>query len=196
MGENSVAQVFLGIVVCAAWLCLLIEKKPYVAKWDNIIAIVLAAHLLLTLVSGQALKLYELTPGQDAYERAGFGVVMLTVSVVCVFVGLGSVFLGTPWLRDWVVLKLSARQSRRTKIAPVVTEVPTLAELQGTRLQFGADSDEYKALVKANNMFFWSAMCTSSRFESFKTPSKRKYCENYNHNYTIFRLNRSIIMHK
>ena len=24
------------------------------------------------------------------------------------------------------------------------------------------------------NLFFWSAMCTSSRFESFKTPSKRK----------------------
>ena len=106
MGEESVAQVFLGIVVCAAWLCLLIEKKPYAAKWDNAIAILLAAHLLLTMVSGQALKLYALTPEQDTYQRAGFGVVMVSVSIVCLLVGLGSVVVGTPLLRGWFVPRL------------------------------------------------------------------------------------------
>ena len=32
-------------------------------------AVILAAHLLLTLVSGMALKLYDATPGQDDYIR-------------------------------------------------------------------------------------------------------------------------------
>jgi hypothetical protein len=50
MGEESVAQVFLGIIICAFWAGLLIHKKPYKAGWDNIIAVILAAHLLLTLV--------------------------------------------------------------------------------------------------------------------------------------------------
>ena len=28
MGEESVAQVFLGIIICAFWMSLLIHKKP------------------------------------------------------------------------------------------------------------------------------------------------------------------------
>ena len=48
MGEQSVAQVFLGIVICAMWLCLLIQKKPYRSNMDNWVAIILAGHLLLT----------------------------------------------------------------------------------------------------------------------------------------------------
>ena len=42
MGEESVAQIFLGVVVCVGWLCLLLYKRPYVVWWDNVIAIVLA----------------------------------------------------------------------------------------------------------------------------------------------------------
>ena len=38
---------------------------------------ILAAHLLLTLVSGMALKLYDATPGQDEYQKAGFGAVLI-----------------------------------------------------------------------------------------------------------------------
>ena len=53
-------------------------------------AVILAAHLLLTLVSGMALKLYDATPGQDEYQKAGFGAVLITVSVLCVVLGLGS----------------------------------------------------------------------------------------------------------
>ena len=49
MGEESVAQVFMGIVICAGWLSLLIHKKPYEAMSDNILAVILAAHLLLRL---------------------------------------------------------------------------------------------------------------------------------------------------
>ena len=64
---------------------------------------ILAAHLLLTLVSGMALKLYDATPGQDEYQKAGFGAVLITVSVLCVVLGLGSIVVSTPCLRESVM---------------------------------------------------------------------------------------------
>ena len=124
MGEESVAQVFLGIIVCACWMSLLIHKKPYKSGWDNIIAVILAAHLLLTLVSGMALKLYDATPGQDEYQKAGFGAVLITASVLCVVLGLGSIVVSTPCLRERVMkcLKRGQRKERVfvEKVAVVV----------------------------------------------------------------------------
>ena len=80
MGEESVAQIFLGVVVCVAWFGLLIYKRPYAAWWDNVIAIVLALHLVLTLVAGMALQMYEATPGQNKYQKVGFDIVLTIVT--------------------------------------------------------------------------------------------------------------------
>ena len=122
MGEESVAQVFLGIIICALWAGLLIHKKPYKAGWDNIIAVILAAHLLLTLVSGMALKLYDATPGQDEYQKAGFGAVLITVSVLCVVLGLGSIVVSTPCLRE-SVMKCLKRGQRKKGVHPEKVKV-------------------------------------------------------------------------
>ena len=125
MGEESVAQVFLGIVICAMWLSLIIHKKPYKSGWDNFIAIILAAHLLFTLVSGMALKLYASTPDQDAYQRAGFGIVLVFVSVVCVLLGVCSIIASTPCLRDTVIRRLNGvvKSGGKNKIMPMKKEV-------------------------------------------------------------------------
>ena len=64
------------------------------------IAIILSAHLLLTLVSGMALKLYDVTPGQDEYQIAGFDFMLIFVSVLCMLLGLLSIIASTPCLRD------------------------------------------------------------------------------------------------
>jgi hypothetical protein len=76
-------------------------------------AVIFAAHLLLTLVSGMALKLYDATPGQE-YQKAGFGAVLITVSVLCVVLGLGSIVVSTPCLRERVMkcLKRGRRKER------------------------------------------------------------------------------------
>ena len=141
MGEESVAQVFLGIVVCAAWLCLLIEKKPYAAKWDNTIAILLAALAPYDGI-GQALKLYELTPSRTR-TSAPASAVMVSVSIECVLVGQGSVVLGTPWLRGRIVTRLTAWQNSkddkkqgRRQIGPVTASLPSATE------KLGAGSEE------------------------------------------------------
>ncbi len=116
MGEESVAQIFLGIVICALWMSLLIHKKPYDAAWDNIIAIILSAHLLLTLVSGMALKLYALTPEQDEYQREGFGVVLMTVSVICIVLGLASIVAGTPCIRERLEQKRGSSAKKKATV--------------------------------------------------------------------------------
>ena len=121
MGEQSVAQVFLGIVICAMWLSLLIHKKPYRSKMDNWVAIILAGHLLLTLVSGQALKLYDLTPGQDVYQRQGFGIVLVTVTILCLLLSLLSILASTPLLRG--VLRKICKRGKREKKKSTATNV-------------------------------------------------------------------------
>ena len=112
MGEESIGQIFLGIIVCLMWLCLIIYKRPYKVGLDNTIAIVLAAHLLLTLISGMALKLYEATPGQDEYQREGFGIVLVFVSVLAVLLSLSSTLLSTPCVQKFI--KSKAKRSRNS----------------------------------------------------------------------------------
>jgi hypothetical protein len=114
MGEESIAQIFLGIIICTMWLCLLIQKKPYKAEWDNLLAIIFAIHLNFTLVSGMSLKLYRVTPGQDAYQQAGFGIVLILVSVACIVLGIVSILASIPCLRKYFIKK------KVTKIEPAV----------------------------------------------------------------------------
>merc|ERR1711968_240549 len=97
------------------------------SKWDNIVAVCLAAHLLLTIVSGMAFKLYSLMPGQDAYERNGFGAVLIVVSVLCILLSLGTTLASTPYFQHRVEhfmearnkKKLVKKRSMRTETAPV-----------------------------------------------------------------------------
>ena len=103
MGDESVAQVFLGIVICIAWLCILLLFRPYRDKWDNIVAIVLAAHLSFTLVSGMALKLYETTPDQDEYQATGFEIVLLLVSYTCIAFSIVAILLRIPFVQTLFV---------------------------------------------------------------------------------------------
>ena len=112
MGEESVAQVFLGILICIAWLCMLMFYRPYRTKWDNIIAIILAAHLSFTLVSGMALKLYEATPGQDEYQTTGFGIVLLGVSLICVGLSILAILFGMPCIQNGIEYCQTKRKRR------------------------------------------------------------------------------------
>ena len=123
MGEESVAQIFLGAVVCVLWLSLLIYMQPYASVWDNVIAIVLGLHLALTLMAGMAIKLYDSTPGQDEYQRRGFGWVLTTVTIFCVMLSTISTLVGTPlvqsiykaWKKRQEIHKLRKMQKKRSK---------------------------------------------------------------------------------
>ena len=152
MGEESIAQVFLGIVICAMWLSLLIHKKPYKVVWDNIIAIIMAAHLLLTMVAGMSLKLYAATPGQNEYQKAGFGVVLITVSVLCIVLGLGSIIISTPCLRKTFMTCLRKRQRRNDKLSPATSEkeiaVKIVVEKQNADKDSESDDDSSAKVQK------------------------------------------------
>ena len=132
MGEEGVAQMFLGIIICAGWLSLLIHKKPYVSMWDNALAMTLAAHLMVTMVSGMALKLYALTPNQDEYQKNGFAAMLMIISVLSVIMGLFSIFAGMPCLRKFLEKQLARRSTKTnensrvemTKVVPMPTSLP------------------------------------------------------------------------
>eukprot|EP00944_MAST-04C_sp_MAST-4C-sp1_P003651 g3651.t1 len=112
MGENSIGQVFLGILICIIWLCLLLYKRPYKAPWDNITAIILSFHLVLMLLSGMALKLYATSTTKSVYETSFFDFMMVFVSILCIVLGISSIVAGVPCIRSFIVKKLEKAHCR------------------------------------------------------------------------------------
>jgi Ca2+-binding EF-hand superfamily protein len=123
MGEESVGQIFFGILVCALWLVALVGVRPYKSEWDNVVAIALAGQLLLTIVAGMALKLYAATPGQDEDERRSFGVVLIIASVLCVLLSIGTLLASLPWVQKKVN---TLRRRCRTESSPAPKETPSM----------------------------------------------------------------------
>ena len=104
----------------------------------------MAAHLLLTMVAGMSLKLYAATPGQNEYQKAGFGVVLITVSVLCIVLGLGSIIISTPCLRKTVMTCLKKRQRRNDKLSPVTSEKEIVVKevVEKQNADKGSESDD------------------------------------------------------
>lgn len=115
MGSDSVGQIFLGIVVCAFWLVILVHLKPYKSEWDNFVAITLAANLVLTIVSGMALKLYKATPSQSENQQVGFGFVLIGVSTICIILSIGTTLASIPYVQKRVEKCRKDSQERKTK---------------------------------------------------------------------------------
>eukprot|EP00943_MAST-04B_sp_MAST-4B-sp1_P002774 g2774.t1 len=108
---SSVAQLLLGIIVCLGWLLLVAFKRPYRAYWDNILSMVLSLHLLFTLISGMALKMYRIQDSDDAYEQALFDWILVLMTVLCMFLGVFALIITIPCLRN----RLSACKTRKKK---------------------------------------------------------------------------------
>jgi hypothetical protein len=99
-GDEAVAQVLLGIIVSALWLCLVLFKRPYVAFWDNMLSAMLSFVVMITLLSGMALRLYELTKtGADEIQQKAFGVVLVVINAICLVVSLLMTVMSTDTLR-------------------------------------------------------------------------------------------------
>jgi hypothetical protein len=117
LGQDSVAQTFLGIVICAIWQSTLLYLRPYAADWDNTIAIILAVQLQLTMVSGMALQLYQSTPAQDEYEQQGFAAVLLVVAAFVTVLSIGSTLVGTPCIQNaWEKWTQRQEEKKRDRI--------------------------------------------------------------------------------
>lgn len=120
-GEDSVAQVLLGIFVSTLWLCLVLYKRPYVAFWDNALSAMLSFVVMSTLLCGMALRQYELTKaGKDDNEQSAFGMVLVLVNAVSLAVSLMVVLVSTGGVRQrlaslWMEKKMKKMKASKTE---------------------------------------------------------------------------------
>merc|ERR1712166_771557 len=113
---EAVAQIFLGIVISAMWVCLVLYAKPYVSWWDTMLSAVLSFTLLLVLVSGVSMRLYELTvDSSDLYQQNAFEGLLIAVIVLCIVLSLGSIVLSTKCLRRRISAYKEAKKMEKTK---------------------------------------------------------------------------------
>jgi hypothetical protein len=126
--EEAVAQVFLGILVSSMWLCLVLYKKPYASAWDTALSGLLSFVLVITLVSGVCMRLYELTlDGADEYQRNAFGAVLIASIVVCLVLSLVVLILSTECLRDRAakMCQTGSNKKKKTMATSITKVTPT-----------------------------------------------------------------------
>ena len=122
--EDGVAQIFLGILVSAMWLCLVLYFKPYASIWDTALSGILSFTLTITLVSGVCMRLYALTGSEnDVYQRNAFGAVLIASIAVCFVLSIGAVIMSTECLRDRAVKMCRSKKEKNvvlnsSKVAP------------------------------------------------------------------------------
>jgi hypothetical protein len=163
IGDQAVAQVFLGILVSASWLCLVLYKRPYASAWDTALSAVLSFSLLITLTTGVCLKLFEITQDEaDEYQKNAFAVMLIVSIAICVLLSVASIVFSTECLRDRAAAYCAGGASKGTKknqktkknqtaVIPTTknreSSTDRAKRLRDARLQFGANSDEYRAVV-------------------------------------------------
>ena len=109
IGEHSVVQVLLGIITALVWFTLVALNFPYKAFWDNVLQLVLSFGLLLSMISGLALKLYVLEKQisrkkviaaksfDDTLEQKIFDVLLVGMCIICICIGCFSLLVTLPW---------------------------------------------------------------------------------------------------
>ena len=136
--EEAVAQILMGILVSAVWLCLVLWKRPYAAHGDNMLSAMLSFEIMCTLLCGQSLRLYEFTKtGADDVEQDAFGAVLVAANAVCLVLCIMSILLSTDAMRNRVIHLFQDRAVRshgvkaRAEDLPLTETGPTAAAEPG-----------------------------------------------------------------
>jgi hypothetical protein len=163
--EEAVAQIFLGILISSIWLCLVLNNKPYASSWDTALSSVLSFVLMITLVSGVCMRLYEVTlDGADEYQRNAFGAVLIASIIVCLVLSVAAVIMSTECLRDRAAKICqkkkvnvtdggnddNSKSNNSTKVTPIsdMDKEEQAKKLRNIRKQHGAGSDEYQTAAR------------------------------------------------
>eukprot|EP00945_MAST-04E_sp_MAST-4E-sp1_P001515 g1515.t1 len=113
--QSSVVQALLGTITSLSWLLLVAIKFPYKAYWDNVLQIVLSSALLVSLISGMALKLFRLDQHRkDDFEQAFFDILLITLTAGCITLGLLGLAITLPCCADRFTNFLSKRRKTTT----------------------------------------------------------------------------------
>ena len=146
--DQAVAQLLLGILISSLWLFAILYLKPYKNEWDTLLSSVLAFVIVLTLASGMALKLYQVTvDGNDDYQQTLFGIVMTTTVVIALVGGVLAVVFSFDCMTNRVHTcterkKKKNESSNNTKVSPANVEQKT-KELDETGDESDDESDVY-----------------------------------------------------
>ena len=140
MGGESVAQIFLGIVVCAIWMLALAYKEPYKNGSDNSLAILVSFQLMLTLISGMALKLYSLTPGQNEYQTNGFNILLIGTTWSVTFISIFLTCADTPGCKK--CMNCFKRENAKQKTTPTTKRAQQQFELKTGVVEFHGGTEK------------------------------------------------------
>merc|ERR1712167_212421 len=101
VGGKDVSQLFIGILISVFWVAVLAYNRPYGDYWDNFITIMLSVHLAVTLISGMALKLFDMMESnKDQAEKNALGLILVIISWLSFLLSTLAIVMSTSFVRD------------------------------------------------------------------------------------------------
>ena len=101
VGGKDVSQLFIGILISVFWVAVLAYNRPYGDYWDNFITIMLSVHLAVTLISGMALKLFDMMESnKDQSEKNALGLILVIISWLSFLLSTLAIVMSTSFVRD------------------------------------------------------------------------------------------------
>merc|ERR1711998_684341 len=95
----------------------------YKDPFDNILNIILSIHLLLTLMSGLALRVFK-SEEQDAYRSAGFSILLIVTTVICITISLVALILSLPCIPQRSLACTEKKQRNKGTNKTMVEVIP------------------------------------------------------------------------
>ena len=105
--QDSAAQLLIGILVCFVHVVYVADEKPYLERGDTWLSQLAAVQVFLTLLLGLVLKVNVKS------DQWAIGVLLVTMTVLILVVGLGTVALTLIKLDVWN--KCTRRCQRKKK---------------------------------------------------------------------------------
>jgi hypothetical protein len=123
LGRDGVTQVFLAMLVCLCWVSLLLRLSPYKDPHDNVLNTILSIHLLLTLMSGMALRVFK-SEEQDIYRSTGFGILLIVTTIICIGISFVALILSLPCVPKSAQSCVKKKQKKKKKKKKATDIVP------------------------------------------------------------------------
>jgi len=158
VAQGSSVQLLIAILVMLAYMLLVLKTAPYEEDSEDWSAFVACVALTLTTIGGFALMTDN--PNARTYESKVLGLILIGINVVCIALEIFIVVIfdcdGLSLCKKICGGKVietkneKVDKNNKTKVQPIEDDKPGSEQhktLRDTRLKYGADSEEYKAVA-------------------------------------------------
>ena len=163
IAPGTSAQPLVAMLFQLFFLLLVLKLAPYASDSDDYSSFIAALTLALTMLCGFALMSDEGKEDKDFGDTNLVGILLVVISTLCMVLNF-AIFMRevdfSQYRRLSCAKQALAKKETATRVSPASAHVDhkqesaeKMAELRDARIQYGADSDNFRAVAKKHGLF-------------------------------------------